>query len=218
MARSMQQMGIFGDVPVAKLSGKDIGHANRGADFERRISATNAAYAREGRAVMIKVPVEIKRVYGAGRQLQGAFPVGKSIVDYIGHVVIGGKGVPCALEAKHSDGKAVALSRLQPHQLEFLKTHNVGGAIGAILVWLQGAQGKNGFGRAYLIPYEYWMLADIAGMSGRPMGIEVIAGMHWTAPGKKSLTSDDMHPSWEVEIGAHGVRWLETVERIWGRA
>jgi recombination protein U len=212
------QTGIFGDIPIARISGKDTRYANRGMSLEKLINGTNDIYDAENRAVMVKQNVEIKRIYSQGRELKGAFPTGKSIVDYLGQINIGDICIPCAIEAKHSDGKAIALDRVQPHQKEFLSKWTRHKAIGIVLVWLQGAQSKNGFGRAYLIPYEYWMLADIAGMSGRPMGIEVIAGMHWTAPGKKSLTGDDMHPSWEVEIGAHGVRWLETVERIWGRA
>ena len=205
------QTGIFGDIPIARISGKDTRYANRGINFERLINGTNDIYDAENRAVMVKQNVEIKRIYSQGRELKGAFPTGKSIVDYLGQVNIGDICIPCAIEAKHSDGKAIALDRVQPHQKEFLSKWTRHKAIGIVLVWLQGAPGA--FGQAFAIPSCYWELAATAGEQKRPMDLDIMCGMRWRAPGKKSLNNDDMHPAWRVDIGLSGVRWLETIER-----
>lgn len=206
------QRDIFGDeTPICRLNGKDVRYANRGIQFETLINATNDFYARQKLACMEKQQVLVKRIYGADKQLKTAFPAQKSSVDYLGWAKLwGDKATPCAIEAKHCAGKSVALNRLQPHQLAFMRKWGEGG-LGIILVWLEGAEGTTPFGRAFAIPYQHW---DAAFNASYPVPVDAM-GMSWTTPGKRSLAAKDMLSEWEVDIGPYGVEWLETLKKWW---
>lgn len=103
-----------------------------GSFFEKMIDAGCQYYEEHGIAKIEKQsePVHYIRPYGAHGQFIANYAK-KSGVDYKG-TLRGGLAV--CFEAKHTDGDKMLRSRLEPHQLEYLKVHHFLGARCFILV------------------------------------------------------------------------------------
>jgi len=111
-------------------------HANRGRALETLVEQANAIYRSQGTAVIHKVPtawVPLRR----GPKIVTAKVEKKAAVDFLGHVTVPGYywALPIAFDAKEvSKGDRWPLSRLEPHQYEYLKDCSRTGAFTFVLI------------------------------------------------------------------------------------
>lgn len=130
-----------------------------GAFFEKMIDAGCEYYEKQGIAKIEKQnePVHYIRPYGKSGQFIANYAK-KSGVDYKG---IAFDGVTVCFEAKHTDGEKMLRSRVEPHQMEYLKKYADFGAQCFILVsfnltdfyripFLVWEQMKTFYGRQYI--------------------------------------------------------------------
>lgn len=119
------------------------GHANRGMALEQALKAQHEEYALRGLARIEKESVPSLPV----KDGKWAKVIGKSTVDFVG-VLAGGQFV--AFDAKDCAGNFIELSRLQTHQLAFLREVDRLGGFGFVLVRYRRE-------RCVLIPIRTWM-------------------------------------------------------------
>lgn len=119
-----------------------------GAYFEKLIDRACEYYAIIGAAKIEKQaePVHYIRPYGRYGQFVANYAK-KSGVDYKG-TLKGGRAV--CFEAKHTDSEQIALSRVQPHQLNYMLAHKKLGAECFVLVSFKLED-------FYRIPLEAWI-------------------------------------------------------------
>ena len=112
--------------------------ANRGRALEDLVRVANARYRALGLAVVHKVPSAWVPLRGPGGRVAGAKVEEKAAVDFLGHVRLpsgSGWGVPVAFDAKEvSRGDRWSLSRLEPHQYEYLQDCHRTGCAAFVLV------------------------------------------------------------------------------------
>lgn len=94
-----------------------ITYANRGMDFESRVTYASEQYEAKGIANIRKVSTPWK-VIRNGTRIVNAFPDGKSTVDYMGDY----QGNSICFEAKSTENKtSFPLSNFEKHQIEFIR-------------------------------------------------------------------------------------------------
>lgn len=114
--------------------------ANRGLDWESKITKKLEEYRKQGVAVIHKVPTEIKMIRKFNpntkrSQIVNAFPVEESkFVDYVGVY----KNKPIAIEAKKCDLKTrFPFDNIKSTQFTFFKDWQNCGGIGYYLIWFK---------------------------------------------------------------------------------
>jgi len=108
--------------------------ANRGQTLEKLVVQANAIYRTQDRAVIHKVPtawVPIRQ----GSRIVSAKVEEKAAVDFIGHIALPSGPLPVAFDVKEvSRGDRWPLSKLEPHQYEYLKDCARTGAFSFVLI------------------------------------------------------------------------------------
>lgn len=181
------QTSIFGEKRALGES-----HANRGMAFEAALSWQHAQYEAQKAAQVHKEYLPTQPVKDA----KWARVIGKATVDYVGQLS-GGRFV--AFDAKDCAGKRIELSRLQPHQLRFLRLTDALGGLGFVLVRFERQ-------RAYTIPVQAWMWACEAHRAGHAVYVEEL---DWTATGKASINEKELKTEWRVQ----GMDWARAVRQ-----
>ncbi len=105
-------------------------YANRGQALEELIKLQNNKYARQGIAVITKIPTEWIPIRNHTGKIVTAKVENKAAVDFLGTY----EGVPIAFDAKQTKEKRISWKRLEPHQWEFLQKWEECGGIGFVLV------------------------------------------------------------------------------------
>jgi recombination protein U len=95
---------------------RSASHANRGQPFEDFLKFVHERYQADGIACIHKVPTEFIPLRNAKGQVCSAKVETKSCVDYLGRY----KGIPVAVEAKHTEEKRIDFKRIEPHQADYL--------------------------------------------------------------------------------------------------
>jgi len=125
--------------------------------FEELIAAANRRYELEGRGVIEKQHTPFKPL----RPLGAVFvcrPIAPAIVDFMGRF----GSLPVAFEAKDCAGSSIALTRVQPHQADFLRRFSAPKRQG-VLAFVLVSFGLTEF---YAIPWAYWDRATKARAEG----------------------------------------------------
>lgn len=140
-----------------------------GAAFEKIIDNACERYALLGKAKIEKQsePVHYIRPYGKYGQFIANYAK-KSGVDYKG-TLKGGRAV--VFEAKHTDGENMALSRVQPHQIAYMKAHEKLGAKCFVLI-------SFGLEEFYRVPLEAWI--NMKALLGHKYISKKEAKLHYT--------------------------------------
>ena len=120
-------------------------YANRGQALEELIKLQNNKYARQGIAVITKIPTEWIPIRNHTGKIVTAKVENKATVDFLGAY----KGVPIAFDAKHTKEKRISWKRLESHQWEFLLQWEKCGGIAFILVGWDMKQ-------FFVIPISEW--------------------------------------------------------------
>lgn len=180
---------------------------NRGMTFEGFIKYANSRYRLEGRAIVEKqntlcIPLR----NGTGKIISAKYEE-KATVDFMGRY----GSQPIAFEAKHCSTDVISLSRVEPHQCEFLRDWcKTPGAIGFIIISFQ-------FREFYLIPWAYWEAALIARQTKKSSTV-AFPPMEtpWKATGKASIRKDELPDEWKIKLaGTAAFDYLERVDKLW---
>lgn len=188
--------------------------ANRGQALEELLGYIHRQYQAAGKAMMTKVPTEFIPLRSGTGQVVGAKVERKSIVDYLGRY----RGTPVAIEAKHTSGDRIALSRVEPHQTEWMNGWcSQPGAMGLVVVSFR-------MQRFFAVPWPFWWAAQQAwATNGRQRATTVEAyGWQWDTPQMASVSPEQLLPEWEfsqdyLEIAdkiAEANRWVSIDDRI----
>lgn len=122
-----------------------ISYANRGSALEELIIICNQIYARDGIALIHKVPTEWIPLRDRTGKIFSAKVEHKAAVDFLGTF----RGRPVAFDAKHTKEGRISWSRLESHQREFLlRWENCGGLAFVLVGW--------DMKRFYLVPIQEW--------------------------------------------------------------
>lgn len=120
-------------------------YANRGSALEELIIIRNQLYARDGIALIHKVPTEWIPLRDHRGKIFSAKVEQKAAVDFLGTF----RGRPVAFDAKHTKEERISWSRLEPHQREFLlKWERCGGLAFVLVGW--------DIKRFYVVPIQEW--------------------------------------------------------------
>ncbi len=182
-------------------------HANRGRAFEDIINLVHSDYQRRGIACIHKVPTEFLPLRNANGKINNCKVEHKSCVDYLGRY----KEVPVAIEAKHTEGKRIDFSRVEPHQAQYLNDWDSNSKAMALVLVSFGMQDF------YAIPWVFWR----AGMENwqkskgkNPVTINSY-GWTWTTPGMASVSKEQLHLDWQVEWPrGRGMPYLDIIDKI----
>ncbi len=145
--------------------------ANRGRPLELLVARANALYRAQGKAVIHKVPtawVPLRR----GSRIVGAKVEEKASVDFLGHVMLpDGRALPVAFDVKEvSGGDRWPLSKLEPHQYEYLKDCARTGAFAFVLVGFWQLR------KFYVLPFSELEKRWAAWESGGPASVRAGEG------------------------------------------
>ncbi|SHJ45718.1 Holliday junction resolvase RecU [Desulfofundulus thermosubterraneus] len=109
--------------------------ANRGQALEDLIKLANDRYRSRKLAVIHKVPTAWVPIRGPGGKIVSAKVEEKASVDFLGHVLLSSGPLPLAFDAKEvSRGDRWPLSKLEPHQYEYLRDCALTGAFSFVLI------------------------------------------------------------------------------------
>ncbi|WP_312284146.1 Holliday junction resolvase RecU [Candidatus Igneacidithiobacillus taiwanensis] len=131
--------------------------SNRGRPLEELITIANAQYRAQRIALIHKVPTAWIPLRGSDGRISSAKVAEKAAVDFIGVY----RGLPIAIEAKHSSGDRIAWSRVTEHQARFLDDWQAAGGIGFVIV-------SFGMRRFFIAPWKHWREAGELSASWRP--------------------------------------------------
>ena len=111
-----------------------IAHANRGSALEALVIMANNAYRARKIGVIHKVPTAWLPIRDGTGKVASAKVQEKAAVDFIGHVRIDGHALPVAFDCKETRQDKWPLSRLEPHQYEYLADCHATGACAFVLL------------------------------------------------------------------------------------
>lgn len=113
-----------------------ISFANRGRALEDLVEWANERYRCQGTAVIHKVPTAWIPIRNGQGKIISAKVEKKASVDFLGHIRLsGGSALPVAFDAKEvSRGNRWPLSKLEPHQYEYLRDSDFTGAFSFVLI------------------------------------------------------------------------------------
>lgn len=170
---------------------RSTNYAGRGMEFERALEQMHEVYKARGIGIITKNYVK-STIVGDGKL---ARVDGSAIVDYTG-CLEGGSFV--AFDAKDCESKSIALSRLQPHQLEYLTR-----------VWKHGGEAfilaRFERRRCWRIPVLAWMIAE----EYRETGAHAEGFDGFKPTGKASINEKELPEIWMVE----GYDWANARRR-----
>lgn len=156
-----------------------VSHANRGRSLERLIEISNAAYRRQGRAVVHKVPTAWMPLRNGSGRIVSAKVEQKATVDFLG-VLAGGRAV--AFDAKENrEETRFPLDARWAHEVQFIRDEMAVGGIGFLIIE-QVPQD-----RIYLLPGEQllrlWDEAQRGGRKSVPLAVLETCPVVPRAPG-----------------------------------
>jgi recombination protein U len=107
----------------------------RGSAFEELIDLTNQLYAKQGLAIIQKVPTPITpiAVDNAARTITSAYFEKKSTVDFIGVA----QGLAICFDAKETRQLSLPLRNIHAHQIEFMENFRKQKGVSFLLVHFQ---------------------------------------------------------------------------------
>jgi len=191
------------------MKGYSNAYANRGQPFEDFLKFVHERYQADGMACVHKVPTEFIPLRNSKGQVCNAKVETKSCVDYLGRY----KGIPVAVEAKHTNEKRVAFSRVEPHQADYLddwgKDPN---AIALVLVSFS-------LRRFYAVPWVFWKAALESWQRSKGKAAKTVTayGWTWTTPGMASASEEQLLRGWEIKTGGRsGLPYLEIIDKMTG--
>lgn len=181
-------------------------YANRGMSFEEYITYANQRYRKTGIAVVEKQHTLFKPIRNGHGKIVGCKVEEKATVDFMGRY----RNIPVAIEAKHTASDRIKFSEVKDHQAEFLDDfvgeYNIG--FGAVLVSFN-------LERFFLVPWIFWSVGREAWIKskGKERGRAICYGMAWEAPGKASVSADELLPQWEVKPNnKYGLPYLSKID------
>lgn len=181
-------------------------YANRGMQFEEFIEYANSRYRAAGLAVVVKQPTPFIPIRNRKGTVVSCKVEQKATVDFMGRY----KNIPVAIEAKHTKSSRIRFDEVKDHQAQFLNDFigEYGLGFGAVLVSFN-------LERFFLVPWIFWDVGREAWIKskGKERGRAVSYGMVWEAPGKASVSADELLPEWEVKPNnKYGLAYLSKID------
>ena len=180
-------------------------YANRGMSLESFVEFANTRYRHYGIAVVEKQHTHFTPIRNRQGKIVSCKVEEKATVDFMGRY----KGIPVAIEAKHTASDRIRFSEVKDHQAQFLNDfvgdNNYG--FGAVLVSFK-------MERFFLVPWCFWSVARDMWIRNRGKKAAVIEyGMSWTTPGKASVSAAELLPEWEVKLNnKYGLAYLSKID------
>lgn len=162
----------------------------RGSTLEELVNRTNEQYAKNGLALIQKIPTPITpvRIDKEHRHITLAYFEQKSTVDYIGVV----QGVPVCFDAKECATGTFPLANVHPHQIQFMRDFEAQGGVAFLLVFF-----------SHLDRLYYLRLEKLLGFWGR-----------MEQGGRKSFRIEELEPEFYLKNhGAILVPYLDGLKR-----
>ena len=181
-------------------------YGNRGMSFEEYIEYANQRYRAAGVAVVEKQHTKILPIRNAKGRIVRCKWEEKATVDFMGRY----RNIPVAIEAKHTSSDRIKFSEVKDHQAKFLDdfTGGYGLGFGAVLVSFK-------LERFFLVPWIFWSVGREAwkNSKGKEKGRAVSYCMIWEAPGKASVSADELNPAWEIKPNnKYGLPYLSKID------
>lgn len=186
---------------------KDSRYANRGATLEEFLRYANDRYAKQGIAVITKLPTEFIPIRDRYGKICSVKVEHKSAVDFMGRY----KNIPIAIEAKHTSTDSIRFDEVQPHQADFMDDFTAQpGTIGLVVVSFK-------IRRFFAIPWQFWGAAyEVRARRGdRTARVPIFScGQTWDTPCKFSARMDELNPAWEISghDPKYGIHYLAKAE------
>lgn len=180
-------------------------YANRGMSLESFVEFANARYRHYGIAVVEKQHTHFTPIRNRQGKIVSCKVEEKATVDFMGRY----RGIPVAIECKHTASDRIRFSEVKDHQSAFLNDFvgEYGLGFGAVLVSFK-------MERFFLVPWSFWSAARYMWIRDRGEKASVIEyGMSWTTPGKASVSAADLLPEWEVKLNnKYGLAYLSKID------
>ena len=180
-------------------------YANRGMSLESFVEFANARYQHYGIAVVEKQHTHFTPIRNRQGKIVSCKVEEKATVDFMGRY----RGIPVAIECKHTSSDRIRFSEVKDHQSAFLNDFvgEYGLGFGAVLVSFK-------MERFFLVPWCFWSAARDMWIRDRGEKAAVIEyGMSWTTPGKASVSADGLLPEWEVKLNnKYGLAYLSKID------
>ncbi|MDR1630063.1 MAG: Holliday junction resolvase RecU [Oscillospiraceae bacterium] len=187
---------------------KSWNQANRGQPFEEYLYFVHSRYQSTGTACVHKVPTEFIPLRDTSGKVCNVKVERKSCIDYLGRY----KSTPVAVEAKHTDDKRIAFSRVEPHQADYMDDWcKDPDAVGIVLVSFQ-------MRRFFAVPWPFWREARKVWLAGKQRGVSASVkayGWFWDTPGMASVSTEQLLPDWEIRAGGTtGLPYLNIIDQM----
>lgn len=181
-------------------------YANRGMSLESFVEFANARYRHYGIAVVEKQHTHFTPIRNRQGKIVSCKVEEKATVDFMGRY----RGIPVAIECKHTSGDRIRFSEVKEHQAQFLTDFTAsiyGYGFGAVLVSFK-------MNRFFLVPWDFWLCARYMWTEHRGKKETVVKyGMSWITPGKASVSADELLPEWEVKLNnKYGLAYLSKID------
>lgn len=182
-----------------------ISAANRGMPFEEFIEYANVRYRNAGLGVVVKQPTPFIPIRNRKGQIVSCKVEKKATVDFMGRY----RGMPVAIEAKHTSSDRINFSEVKEHQAKFLDDFigEYGSGFGAVLVSFK-------LERFFLVPWQFWAEArDLWNLDKGKRETVTAYGMKWDTTGKASVSADELLEEWEVKPNnKYGLAYLSKID------
>lgn len=180
-------------------------YANRGMSLESFVEFANARYQHYGIAVVEKQHTHFIPIRNRQGKIVSCKVEEKATVDFMGRY----RGIPVAIECKHTSSDRIRFSEVKDHQSAFLNDFvgEYGLGFGAVLVSFK-------MERFFLVPWAFWSAARDMWIRDRGEKAAVIEyGMSWTTPGKASVSASELLPEWEIKLNnKYGLAYLSKID------
>lgn len=190
--------------------------ANLGMPFEELLEYTNTRYMNYKEAIVWKIPTEFIPLRNAYGQIVSCKVEKKSCSDFMGRY----KGLPVAIEAKHTSSDRINYNRVEHHQATFLEMfQDKGYGFSAVIVSFK-------MERFFLVPWSFWETArtawenrdNLKSRKAKKVLVEEY-GVSWETNGMASVSADELPKEFEVKTDhKYGLPYLTKIEEYYKKS
>lgn len=184
--------------------------ANRGMHFEELLEYTNTRYMNNKEAIVWKIPTEFIPLRNAYGQIVSCKVEKKSCSDFMGRY----KGLPVAIEAKHTSSDRINYNRVEYHQATFLEMfQDKGYGFSAVILSFK-------MERFFFVPWPFWCAArnawenrtDQKSRKAEKVTVNCY-GITCKTNGMASISADELPKEFEVKTdNRYGLPYLTKIE------
>ena len=183
-------------------------YANRGRALEEFIKFANERYKKKSVAFIEKQCTEFIPIRNSAGKVVNVKVEHKATFDFLGRY----KQYPIAIEAKESRTDSIALSRIEPNQVDDLNAFcKSPGTIGLVVVSFESK-------RYYAIPWQFWAAAyELRALQKdrKTPKTVIFFNQEWNIPKRASVKETELLPEWKIPSQDlnFGLHYLKNAEK-----